>query len=272
MSDLTDNEVTTRTERDYTDDDIVNMLELKAAKLKEEINNAQQKADSLLKDAKEAQLNADKLKTRFKIMKRTLEAYKNTIEPEKKNIDIPKEKEILTKVLVVGDIGTGKTSIIKRTVHNKFEDQYKATIGVDFGLKVMKQNDISCRIQLWDIAGQERYGNMTRVYYQEAIAAFVVFDVTRPATLEGAIKWKFDIDQKVRLPDSDNEDPIPVILLANKSDLIKDDKICEKTSEEIDEFCKKHGFLSWYKVSAKDDVNIQSAIDEINSKIIEFSL
>jgi Ras-related protein Rab-32 len=73
------------------------------------------------------------------------------------------------------------------------------------------------RLQLWDIAGQERFGNMTRVYYREAVGAFVVFDVTRVATFEAVQKWKNDIDSKVTLPPDDR--PIPVVLLANKSDL-----------------------------------------------------
>jgi GTPase SAR1 family protein len=69
-------------------------------------------------------------------------------------------------------------------------------------------------LQLWDIAGQERFGNMTRVYYKEAVGAMVVFDVTRVNTFEAVQKWKNDIDAKVTLPPDDR--PIPVVLLANK--------------------------------------------------------
>merc|ERR1711879_18174 len=123
--------------------------------------------------------------------------------------------EYLYKVLVVGDIGTGKTSIIKRYVHNIFSMHYKSTIGVDFALKVINWDPKTIvRLQLWDIAGQERFGNMTRVYYKEAVGAFVVFDVTRVNTFEAVQKWKNDIDNKVTLPPDDR--PIPVVLLANK--------------------------------------------------------
>lgn len=145
-------------------------------------------------------------------------------------------REYLYKILVVGDLGTGKTSIIRRYVHNIFSNNYKSTvsyfyslngtithvlvfqIGVDFALKVIQWGpDLIVRLQLWDIAGQERFGNMTRVYYKEAFGAIVVYDVTRPQTFEGVTKWKNDIDAKVALPDAWGGGQIPVILLANKA-------------------------------------------------------
>ena len=97
-----------------------------------------------------------------------------------------------------------------------FNREYKATIGVDFAYKLIQVSPNQVvRLQLWDIAGQERFGNMTRVYYREAVGAFIVFDLTRHSTLETVKKWKQDIDTKVRLQDN-FESPIPVVLLANK--------------------------------------------------------
>ncbi|RVE39918.1 hypothetical protein evm_015432, partial [Chilo suppressalis] len=123
-------------------------------------------------------------------------------------------REHLYKILVIGELGTGKTSIIKRYVHQFFSQHYRATIGVDFALKVLNWDaNTIIRLQLWDIAGQERFGNMTRVYYKEAVGAFIVFDVSRAATFEAVVKWKNDLDTKVQLPDGS---PIPCILLANK--------------------------------------------------------
>eukprot|EP00730_Choanoeca_flexa_P015707 TRINITY_DN7274_c0_g1_i1.p1 TRINITY_DN7274_c0_g1~~TRINITY_DN7274_c0_g1_i1.p1 ORF type:complete len:178 (+),score=46.18 TRINITY_DN7274_c0_g1_i1:94-627(+) len=144
-------------------------------------------------------------------------------------------KEHLFKVLVVGDIGTGKTSIIKRYVHSMFSSHYKATIGVDFALKVINlDEDTVVRLQLWDIAGQERFGNMTRVYYKEAVGAFIVFDVTRVSTFEAVQKWKADIDNKVFLPDGSK---IPVVLLANKCDLAKEGLV--KNAQAMDKYCEE---------------------------------
>jgi small GTP-binding protein len=70
------------------------------------------------------------------------------------------------QVIVVGDLGVGKTSFIKRYVDNTFSREYKSTIGVDFATKLIQiSEDKVVRLQLWDIAGQERYGSMTRVFF-----------------------------------------------------------------------------------------------------------
>jgi len=175
--------------------------------------------------------------------------------------------EHLFKILVVGDIGTGKTSIIKRYVHNIFTMHYKSTIGVEFALKVINWDPkTEIRLQLWDIAGQERFGNMTRVYYKEAVAAFVVFDVTRLATFEAAAKWKNDIDSKVTV--GVEEKPIPVVLLANKIDLAKEGSFV-KTASQMDQYCKEHNFAGWFETSAKENIGIDKAAKFLISKILE---
>ncbi|XP_055605913.1 ras-related protein Rab-32 isoform X3 [Uranotaenia lowii] len=177
----------------------------------------------------------------------------------------PTEKhEHLYKILVIGELGTGKTSFIKRYVHQFFTQSYRATIGVDFALKVLNwdQNTI-IRLQLWDIAGQERFGNMTRVYYKEAVGAFIVFDVTRSATFDAVIKWKNDLDAKVQLPDGKQ---IPCILLANKCDQPKQGMVT--TPAKLDEYVKEHGFAGWFETSARDNINVEEAAKSLVTKIL----
>ncbi|XP_008834923.1 ras-related protein Rab-32 [Nannospalax galili] len=166
----------------------------------------------------------------------------------------PETREHLFKVLVIGELGVGKTSIIKRYVHQLFSQHYRATIGVDFALKVLSWDHRTLvRLQLWDIAGQERFGNMTRVYYKEAVGAFVVFDLSRSSTFEAVLKWKSDLDSKVHLP---NGNPIPAVLLANKCDQKRDSS---QSPSQLDQFCKDHGFTGWFETSAKDNINIDEA-------------
>ena len=164
-------------------------------------------------------------------------------------------KKIL-KVLVVGEMGTGKTSLIRQYVQGYFSEFYKTTIGVDFATKDLEwDNKTTVSLQLWDIAGQERYGNMTRVYYQEAVAAFVVFDVTRLQSLDMVKEWKKDIDTKVF---TSEDKPIPCLLLGNKIDLCSDGK-WTKNSEEMEQFCLENKFLKFFETSARQRTNVDEA-------------
>jgi len=145
----------------------------------------------------------------------------------------------------------------------------KSTIGVDFGLKVINyDDDTTIRLQLWDIAGQERFGSMTRVYYKEALGALVVYDIARPPTFESVTKWKKDLDEKVALPEVLGGGPIPVVLLANKCDLLTEDKI-RKAESDLNKFCEVHGFCKWFYTSAKENKNIDEAARHLASEILE---
>lgn len=84
---------------------------------------------------------------------------------------------------------------------------------------------------------------MTRVYYKEAVGAFVVFDVTRNATFEAAAKWKADIDSKVTI--GVEEKNIPVVLLANKIDLTPDGISSFQSPSFMDQYCNEHNFVGW---------------------------
>ncbi|KAJ8321957.1 hypothetical protein KUTeg_000428 [Tegillarca granosa] len=143
----------------------------------------------------------------------------------------------------------------------------KQTIGVDFALKVLNWDaDTIVRLQLWDIAGQERFGNMTRVYYKEAVGCFIVFDVTRASTFDAVTKWKSDLDSKVQLPDGS---PVPCVLLANKCDQAKEGLV--NNTSQMDEFCREKGFVAWFETSAKENVNIDESARYLVNKILQNS-
>jgi len=158
------------------------------------------------------------------------------------------------KVLVIGEPGIGKTSLIRRYVDGIFDKHYCATLGVDFALKIVPwSNGKNIRLQLWDIAGQERFSSMTRVYYKQATACVIIFDITRRSTFQEVLKWKDDLDSKTRLPSGDS---LPCLLVANKCDLAQR----PVTTEEISAMCDEQGFVGWIETSAKEDVNVAKAM------------
>lgn len=176
----------------------------------------------------------------------------------------PAEEETLMKILVVGDTGTGKTSFIKRYVSNIFTSKYKATIGVDFALKSINVGQKIARVQLWDIAGQERFGAMTHVYYKQALGALVMFDTTRPATFESAAQWKADIDEKVQLSDGS---PIPVILVGTKSDLTEARATLE--DEALADFARTNNYLAAVTCSSKSGDNVVEVVEIMATAVLE---
>ena len=168
------------------------------------------------------------------------------------------QSQRILKIIVIGDMGTGKTSIIRKFVDGNFSQFYKMTIGVDFSNKVVQWNDkTSVDVQLWDIAGQERFGGMTGVYYRESVGAIVVFDVTRNATYDMTNVWKNDIDEKVQTSEGR---PVPTLLLGNKIDLLQHPETWEQRRIEIEQYTKDRDFLAFFETSAKDGTNIEESI------------
>ncbi|XP_051173802.1 ras-related protein Rab-32-like isoform X2 [Leptopilina boulardi] len=161
------------------------------------------------------------------------------------------QSELLFKILVIGDYGVGKTAIVRRYTEGKFSSNYKITIGADFAIKTLEwDRHTKINLQLWDIAGNERHGYMTRVYYKYAVAAALVFDVSRAATFQSVRKWLSDLREKITLPDGSN---IPIVLLANKCDI----KEVAVSNEQIVKFCKENGIGCWYVTSAKENLNMK---------------
>ena len=122
------------------------------------------------------------------------------------------------KVILIGSAAVGKTSLMHRYVENKFSFRYKLTIGADFLSKIIKgypKPDSTCKLQIWDIGGQDRYKFLRANFFDGANGALVVFDISRWHTFKELDGWISD------LRDFAGKD-IPFILIGNKADLIED--------------------------------------------------
>uniref|UniRef100_A0A146LPA0 Ras-related protein Rab-32B n=1 Tax=Lygus hesperus TaxID=30085 RepID=A0A146LPA0_LYGHE len=174
-------------------------------------------------------------------------------------------RDLVFKFLIIGDYGVGKTAIVRRYTEGKFSSNYKITIGADFCVRSMMW-DAKTRVslQLWDIAGHERFSYMTRVYYKYAVGCAVVFDVTRHASFKSVTRWVNDLNNKVMLEDGSQ---VPIILLANKWDI---GESCV-TDEAINKLCKELGIPTWFKTSAKYNLNIDEGISKLVEEAIKLT-
>ena len=168
------------------------------------------------------------------------------------------------KVLVIGDVGTGKTSLVNRIVYNTFTEKYKATIGCEFGLKILDINGEAVRIQLWDLAGQDRLGGVSRLYCRDANGALVISDLTREETITKAAEWKNSIDENVRLADQSH---IPMVLCLNKADAFaKDDP---RLNEDLNSLAERNSYVDCMYTSARTGANANEALEKLVREIMK---
>ncbi len=156
------------------------------------------------------------------------------------------------KVVIVGDSGVGKSNLIKRFTTNEFNENSKATVGVEFLSKSYKINDKIFKIEMWDTAGQERYKSITAAYYKGAKGALIVYDTTSEKTFENVDKWLSEIKEQT------NKD-IKLIIVGNKIDL-KDKKVI--STEKAKTKAKELG-IPLMETSAKDATNVKEAFNDL---------
>jgi len=166
----------------------------------------------------------------------------------------------LFKVLLVGDSGVGKSSLLLRFTADTFDD-LSPTIGVDFKVKMMTLGGKRLKLTIWDTAGQERFRTLTSSYYRGAQGIILVYDVSRRATFTDLSDvWLKEVERY-----STNEDCIKM-LIGNKVDLEEHERVV--TKKEGIAFARQHGCL-FLEASAKTSINVQRCFDELVQKILD---
>src|SRR5271165_522496 len=101
--------------------------------------------------------------------------------------------DYLIKVIVVGDSGVGKSSILLRYADDAFSEKFISTIGVDFKVKNLTVDKKQIKLQIWDTAGQERFRTIVSAYYKNIDCVFVIFDLTDVNSFDNIKLWLNDI-------------------------------------------------------------------------------
>lgn len=162
-------------------------------------------------------------------------------------------KKVLLKVIILGDSGVGKTSLMNQYVNRRFSNQYKATIGADFLTKEVSVDDRLVTMQIWDTAGQERFQSLGVAFYRGADCCVLVFDVTVPRSFESLEAWKdeFLIQAAPREPET-----FPFVVLGNKVDL-GDNRVI--TASRAKGWCTAKGNIPYFETSAKEATEVENA-------------
>ncbi|KAK9839886.1 hypothetical protein WJX81_008483 [Elliptochloris bilobata] len=164
-------------------------------------------------------------------------------------------KRTLLKVIILGDSGVGKTSLMNQYVNKKFSSQYKATIGADFLTKEVQVDDRLVTMQIWDTAGQERFQSLGVAFYRGADCCVLVYDVNVQKTFENLDNWR---DEFLIQASPNDPDTFPFVVLGNKVD-VDEGRSRVVTEKKAKQWCTAKGGIPYFETSAKDDVNVDSA-------------
>ena len=167
------------------------------------------------------------------------------------------------KIILVGNLSTGKTSIINRYINNNFEEHCRATIAPEFSYKVVKSNGIILRLQFWDLPGQERNPVVTGLFCKDSNAVICVCEINNNKSREDISKWEESLRNNI---DIDN---LPKILLENKCDLLGEEDKYNENIEELQKFSEEHNFSAYFRTSAFTGYNIDKAINFLVDEIVK---
>jgi small GTP-binding protein len=161
---------------------------------------------------------------------------------------------IAKKVLLVGNFGVGKTSLIRRFVLNEFSEDYISTIGVRVSTKIVKFNEEEIKLLIWDVAGVSDDEKIPKAYFLGSSAAMYVFDLSREETYNNI---KNQIENVKELSGLKN-----ITVVGNKKDLL--------TVDEIDKIVESISISVDLITSAKDDDNVEDAFIKLaNQSLIK---
>jgi len=168
----------------------------------------------------------------------------------------PREYDHLFKLLIIGDSGVGKSSLLLRFADNTFSPNYITTIGVDFKIRTIAIEGERVKLQIWDTAGQERFRTITSTYYRGTHGVIVVYDVTSGESFANVKRWLHEIDQ--------NCENVQRILVGNKCDDTERRVVAQTDARRFSDQMQ----ISYFETSAKNNLNVEEMFNAITRLVL----
>ena len=165
---------------------------------------------------------------------------------------------VFFKILLIGDLGVGKSCVILRYVEGDFPGNIMSSIGVDFKTKQIDLDDRLIKLQIWDTAGHEKFRTITTSYYKSAHAIIILYDITQKASFDHIRNWITEIDKF-------GKQGVLKVIVGNKLDMENNRKITKEAAENL---ALKYGIKLW-EVSAKDNTNIEEMFLDTIKTLLE---
>lgn len=167
-----------------------------------------------------------------------------------------KAYDYLFKLLLIGDSGVGKTSILFRFSDDSFTSTFISTIGIDFKIRTIELDGKKIKLQIWDTAGQERFRTITTAYYRGAMGIMLVYDVTSEKSFENITQWIKNIETHA-------SDDVEKMILGNKCDMNDKRVVSTEAGEQLAEEYN----VTLMETSAKSNINIEEAFTSMARNI-----
>ena len=167
-------------------------------------------------------------------------------------------KIIRYKMVLFGDSKVGKTSVVERFIHEKFEESYISTLGYNVYEKQIPYKDSVISLMIWDIGGQEKFRDLRKRYAEGANVAFLVYDITNIDSFNNINIWRKDLEEFAG--------KAPFILIGNKMDLDTNRQVPKADAQRIATGPGGLGALDFFETSAKTGAGVDNAFKMLATK------
>lgn len=161
------------------------------------------------------------------------------------------------RMIVVGNSGVGKSSVVSQYVESEFDGDMIGTVGINFKNKTVQIDNKTLQLQIWDTAGEERYWSITPAYCRKADGVILIYDITNSKTFESILFWKGKVIEY-------SPEGVELMLVGNKLDMKNERAISEDTGREA---ASRIG-SSFFEVSAMTGENIPEAFEALAKAIV----